>query len=98
MAVLPARSRKPKDEAKVGVQVVERWILGVLRNRQFFSLGELNMAIGVLLERLNQQLFKKLPGSRRSVFESIDQPALQVLPEHPYVYAEWKKVRQLGEP
>ncbi|KAI3479615.1 hypothetical protein L1887_58342 [Cichorium endivia] len=33
VAVLPARSRKPKDKAKVevGVQVVERWILAVLR-------------------------------------------------------------------
>ncbi|WP_446033153.1 Mu transposase domain-containing protein, partial [Pseudomonas frederiksbergensis] len=86
---------KPKDKAKVevGVQVVERWILAVLRNRQFFSLGELNTAIGLLLERLNQRPFKKLPGSRRSAFETLDQPALQPLPEHPYVYAEWKKVR-----
>jgi len=95
VAVLPARSRKPKDKAKVevGVQVVERWILAVLRNRQFFSLGELNTAISLLLERLNQKPFKKLPGSRRSAFETIDQPALQPLPEHPYVYAEWKKAR-----
>uniref|UniRef100_UPI00403EF7F7 Mu transposase domain-containing protein n=1 Tax=Pseudomonas sp. RL_105y_Pfl2_101 TaxID=3088708 RepID=UPI00403EF7F7 len=95
VAVLPARSRKPKDKAKVevGVQVVERWILAVLRNRQFFSLGELNTAIALLLDRLNQKPFKKLPGSRRSAFETIDQPALQPLPEHPYVYAEWKKVR-----
>ncbi|XVN20037.1 IS21 family transposase [Pseudomonas corrugata] len=65
----------------------------VLRNRQFFSLSELNTAIGVLLDRLNQRPFKKLPGSRRSAFEAIDHPALQPLPEHPYVYAEWKKVR-----
>ncbi len=95
VAVLPARSRKPRDNAKVevGVQVVERWILAALRNRQFFSLGELNAAIGVLLDRLNQRPFKKLPGSRRSAFETIDQPALQPLPEHPYVYAEWKKMR-----
>ncbi len=95
VAVLPARSRKPRDKAKVevGVQVVERWILAVLRNRQFFSLGELNTAIGLLLDRLNQKPFKKLPGSRRSAFETIDRPALQALPEHPYVYAEWKKVR-----
>ncbi|MBB6155262.1 hypothetical protein HDC30_002485 [Pseudomonas sp. JAI115] len=95
VAVLPARSRKPKDKAKieVDVQVVERWILAVLRNRQFFSLSELNMAIGVLLDRLNQKPFKKLPGSRRSAFETLDQPTLQALPEHPYVYAEWKKVR-----
>lgn len=93
--MLPARSRKPRDKAKVevGVQVAERWILAALRNRQFFSLGELNTAISVLLERINQRPFKKLPGSRRSTFEAIDQPALQLLPEHPYVYAEWKKVR-----
>ncbi|NVL23798.1 IS21 family transposase, partial [Pseudomonas syringae pv. actinidiae] len=71
IAVLPARSRKPKDKAKVevGVQVVERWILAVLRNRQFFSLGELNTAIALLLDRLNHKPFKKLPGSRRSAFE-----------------------------
>ncbi|MBD8790992.1 IS21 family transposase [Pseudomonas syringae] len=95
VAVVPARSRKPKDKAKVevGVQIVERWILAVLRNRRFFSLTELNTAISVLLEHLNQKPFKKLPGSRRSAFESIDQPVLQALPEHPYVYAEWKKVR-----
>ncbi|WP_248807355.1 IS21 family transposase, partial [Pseudomonas sp. MWU13-2100] len=82
VAVVPARARKPRDKAKVevGVQVVERWILAALRNRQFFSLGELNMAIGVLLERINQKPFKKLPGSRRSAFEAIDQPALQPLP------------------
>jgi hypothetical protein len=59
---LPARSRKPKDKAKVevGVQVVERRILAVLRNRQFFSLGELNTAIGGRLDRLNDKPFKKL--------------------------------------
>ncbi len=98
IAVLPARSRKPKDKAKVevGVQVVERWILAVLRNRQFFSLGELNTAISLLLERLNHKPFKKLPGSRRSAFEALDQPALQGLPEHPYVYAEWKKCESIS--
>ncbi len=59
VAVVPARARKPRDKAKaeVGVQVVERWILAALRNRQFFSLDELNRAIAVLLERLNQRPF-----------------------------------------
>lgn len=90
VAVLPARARKPRDKAKVevGVQVVERWILAALHNRLFFSLGELNTAIGVLLDRINQRRFKKLSGSR----SSIDQPPLHPLPEHPYVYAEWEKV------
>ncbi len=73
--------------------LVERWILACLRNRMFFSLGELNHAIGELLERLNERPFKKLPGSRRQLFISLDQPALGPLPDLPYLYAEWKKVR-----
>jgi DNA replication protein DnaC/transposase len=95
VAVVPARARKPRDKAKaeVGVQVVERWILAALRNRQFFSLDELNSAIALLLERLNRRPFRKLPGSRHSAFEALDRPALRPLPEQPYVYAEWKKAR-----
>lgn len=95
VAVIPARSRKPRDKAKaeVGVQVVERWILARLRNRQFFSLGELNAAIAQLLVELNNRPFKKLPGSRQSQFEAIDLPALKSLPAQAYEYAEWKKVR-----
>ena len=95
VAVVPARARKPRDKAKaeVGVQVVERWILAALRNRQFFSLDELNSAISVLLERLNRRPFRKLPGSRHSAFEALDRLALRPLPVQPYVYAEWKKAR-----
>lgn len=46
-AILPTRTRKPRDKAKVevAVLVVERWILARLRNRRFFSLAELNQAI-----------------------------------------------------
>ena len=47
----------------------------------------------MLLERLNRRPFRKLPGSRQSAFEALDRPALRPLPEQPYVYAEWKKVR-----
>jgi transposase len=95
VAVMPTRVRKPRDKAKVesGVLVVERWILAVLRHRQFFSLGELNTAIAELLEKLNNRPFKKLPGSRREHFEQLDRPALSPLPVEAYVYAEWKKAR-----
>ena len=94
-AVLPARVRRPRDKAKaeVAVQVVERWILAALRHRTFFSLGELNHAIAERLQWLNARPFRKLPGSRRSAFESIDRPALRALPAEPYVFAQWKKVR-----
>ena len=95
VAVLPARVRRPTDKSKaeVGVQVVERWVLARLRKHTFFSLAELNAEISRLLEELNNRRFKKLPGTRRSVFESLERAALKPLPTTPYEYADWKKVR-----
>lgn len=92
-AVIPARVRKPKDKSKVevGVLIVERWILARLRNRTFFSLREANQAIAALVTDLNTRPFKKLPGSRKEAFETLDKPALLPLPHVPYVFAEWKQ-------
>jgi transposase len=92
VAILPARVRKPRDKSKVetGVQIVERWILARLRNRQFFSLTELNAAIDALLIELNERAFQKLDGSRRSQFIERDRPALKALPPRAYEYAQWK--------
>lgn len=94
-AIIPARARKPKDKAKAeaGVLLVTRWIIAALRKRKFFSLAELNEAVLELLERLNDKPFQKMPGSRRSVFESLDRPAAKPLPEMRYVYAEVLKAR-----
>ncbi|MFZ5798370.1 MAG: IS21 family transposase [Thermodesulfobacteriota bacterium] len=93
VAVLPARVRAPRDKAKVetAVQIVERQILARLRNHTFFSLQELNRELRRLLAELNAKPFQKLPGSRQSMFESIDRPALAPLPSAPYEFAEWKK-------
>ena len=95
VAVIPARAAKPRDKAKVevGVQVVERWIVARLRHHTFFALAEVNAAIGELLPALNARPFKKLPGSRQSLFETLDRPALKPLPGQPYEYAEWKLAR-----
>jgi transposase len=95
VAVLPARVRKPRDKAKAeaGVQLVQRWILAVLRNRTFFSLAELNQAIAELLTRLNAKPFRKISGSRASLFAELDQPALAPLPASHYQYADWLPVR-----
>jgi transposase len=92
IAILPARVRKPRDKAKVetGVQIVERWILARLRDRQFFSLPELNSAIAQLLIELNERALQKLDGSRRSRFLELDRPALKALPARAYEYAQWK--------
>jgi len=91
--VLPARSRKPRDKAKVeaGVLLVERWILARLRHHTFFSLAELNREIRRLLQILNNKPFKKLPGSRQSRFDELEKSALRPLPATPYELAHWKK-------
>ncbi len=95
MAVIPARSRRPRDNAKAesGVQVVERWILARLRNRTFFTLVGLNDAMRELLVELNERPFQKRPGSRRSLYLELDRPALQPLPRERFVFANWKRVR-----
>ena len=94
-AALPTRVGRPQDKAKVesAVQVTQRWILARLRNRTFFSLGELNAAIRELLEDLNTRRFRKLPGTRRLQYEALDRPALLPLPAERYELAEWRKVR-----
>ena len=91
--ILPTRTNAPRDKAKVetAVQVVERWILARLRNQKFCGLHELNQTIARLLVELNNKPFQKLPGSRRSMYESLDRPALKPLPVQRYQFAEWKK-------
>jgi transposase len=93
--VIPARVEKPRDKAKVevGVLIAYRWIYAVLRNRTFFTLAELNAAIAKQLQRLNERPFKKLAGSRASVFAEIDSPALSPLPAEPYLYRRRKRAR-----
>jgi transposase len=94
-AILPARPKKPRDKAKVevAVQIVQRLVLARLRNRRFFSLGELNAAIRECVVDLNAKIMRKLGVSRNELFADIDRPALKALPQAPYEYAEWKKCR-----
>ena len=95
-AVVPARPGKPKDKAKVevGVQIVQRWILGALRNEQFFTLEALNQRIAERLEALNDAPMKRYGGlCRRQLFERVERPALRALPLERFVHATWKRVR-----
>jgi transposase len=97
-AVLPTRPRHPRDKAKVeaAVLIVERWILARLRHRRFYSLAELNAAIGELLKRINEERpIRRLGRTRRQLLEELDRSALNPLPIEPYVFAEWR-VRRVG--
>lgn len=95
LAIVPARSRKPRDKAKAesAVLIAERLILGGLRDQDFFSLTELNAGIGRVVKKLNDKPLQKLDESRRKLFERIDRPAMGPLPAKRYEYGEWKKAK-----
>jgi transposase len=94
-AVVPARPQKPRDKAKVevAVQIATRWIIAKLRHRRFFSLAEINAAIGDLVAQLNDRVTRHLGRSRHALFDDIERSALKALPVEPYVYAEWKECK-----
>ena len=97
-ALLPARPYKPRDKPKVeaAVRIVERWLLGRLRNRRFYSLADVNAAIAQMLTALNdQRVMRHVGRTRRQLFEEIDAPKLKALPLEPYVLAEWRQ-RKVG--
>ncbi len=93
--IIPARVGKARDKAKVesGVLQVQRWVLAPLRHRTFFSLADLNEAIAKQLEILNNRPFEKLDATRKSLFETLDKPALKPLSRHRFTYAEWIRAK-----
>lgn len=93
-AIIPARVRRPRDKARAenGVLLVERWIMAVLRKREFCSLDEINLAIRECLIRLNAKPFKKRPGSRMSIFTMIEKPCLRALPAERFEIEDWSVV------
>lgn len=95
VGILPARPRKPKDKAAVeaGVRFAQGYILGRLRHVTFFSLAECNAAIAAALERMNGREMRRIGVSRRQLFETVERPVMQPLPEQDYEYAEWRLAR-----
>lgn len=95
-AVVPARPRRPRDKAKVEacVGIVERWVLGRLRNRVFYSLADLNAAIGECLTELNERrVLRQFGVTRRQLFTEVDAPNLKPRPAERWTHAECKRCR-----
>lgn len=90
-SIRPARKKRPKDKAKVekGVQFGETWVLARLRDHMFFSLAELNEKIQELVIELNNQPFQKMDGTRFSLYQQIDLPALGPLPPTAFELEDW---------
>jgi hypothetical protein len=68
----------------------QRWILARVRNRRFYSLAEANAVIAELLVVINDRPFRKMPGSRRTLFEELERPAMRPLPPTRYEFATWR--------
>ncbi len=95
VGILPARPNRPRDKAAVeaGVRFAQSYILGRLRNVTFFCLAEANAAVAVAVERINSREMRRLGMSRRQLFEAIEQPVMQGLPQDDFEYAEWHLAR-----
>ncbi|MDQ2801660.1 MAG: IS21 family transposase [Pseudomonadota bacterium] len=95
VSILPARPRRPCDKAAVeaGVRFAQSYIIGRLRNVTFFSLAECNAAIAVAVEQMNGREMRRLGTSRRQLFEAIERPAMQALPQDDFEFAEWHLAR-----
>ena len=76
--------------------IFERWLLGRLRHRRFYSLAEPNAAIGEFLRQLDdERVIRRLGVTRRALLEELDRPNLKPLPSEPYSFVEWR-LRRVG--
>jgi hypothetical protein len=91
--LVPARAGRPKDKAadENMVGIVSRRIIAALRNVQFFSLHEINLALSEELVKLIHRPFQKMQGNRLTAFEQIDKPCLQSLPATKFEYSDWRE-------
>ena len=90
-AVIPTGVRKPREKAVVErtVGMLSTWITAALRNRQFFSLFELNQAMKKKLDEFNKKPFQKRPGCRESAY--VEELSFLIpLPDKPFELSTWK--------
>ncbi len=84
---LPARVGNPQDKGLVEQSVlhVKRWITLPLSRQTFHSIAELNRAIEIELDRINDKPMRRLGGrSRRQIFEEEERSRLRALPHRPF--------------
>jgi transposase len=95
MAILPARSLKPRDKAWVErmVQIVYTRIYAPLRNQVFTNLDKLNDAIAEYLESHNNVPLQGRGESRNLLFESEEKEQLKPLPHDYWELKEYLQVK-----
>lgn len=91
-SIMPARALKPKDKSLVegAVNISYTRIHAVLRDREFYSIIELNLDIKELLETYNKTPFQKKQHSRKILFLEMEKEALKPLPTERYELKDYK--------
>jgi len=91
-AIVPARPRRPKDKAIVegAVKLVMRYFNWRFRKTTFTSLKEVNEALKVAVNIINQKPHSRFKVSRYQRWNDLELPALGKLPSQPYEYSQWK--------
>lgn len=94
-AIVAARVRKPRDKAIVEglVKILSRYFRFRFRRSRFTSVAEINRALMVCVERINDQRHRRFGVSRRERFETIEKAALKALPSVEYDGGEWKSAK-----
>ena len=87
-AIMPAGVRKPKQKASVENTVgnIATAIIARLRNKVYFTLGELQKDVVTATDKYNRQPFQKRQGSRYEVWLD-EKKYLRALPRAPYEIA-----------
>ena len=94
-AIVPARVRRPKDKAICEglVKILCRYVRFRFRRSRFTSIEEINRALMVCVERINDQTHRRFGVSRRERFEKIEKATLKPLPSVEYDGGEWKTAK-----
>lgn len=95
MAVVPARSRKPKDKALVENQVkmIYSRVYAKMRNQTFFSLHDLNQAIKKYTSYHNQTRMQQHDYCREELFLSEEKHTLQSLPNEVFEIKHYREYK-----
>src|SRR5699024_7606547 len=93
--IVPARPSKPKDKASVerAVQTAYSLILGYFDGVVFYSLDELNDAIGERIADINDNLIRPDGLTRRELFAADEAPLMRDLPHLPFTGVAWKHAK-----
>lgn len=93
--IVPARPHAPKDKALVenAVKIVYQRVFAPLRNKNFYSLEELNRAIREKIDDHNSTSFQRMRMSRRQLFNEVEKDALRELPSTRYELKEFRRYK-----